>query len=205
MNILLAHGSSDASYAEQLDMLANKVSGLLGESVGVSFLDGCRLPGGARVLPLLLGEGKHVREDLPKLAAISDCTLLPPLGSHAQAIAGFAYDLATQETRRINALFALYRFRGFEALTAALTAQNKRCSLVALASLHSQPSVQAVLQHWQEQGIGPITLQAMLLFEGRTLDRLRAIATGFKTTIAPVLSKHEAFATLVADCLKEQA
>jgi len=204
MNTLLAHGSSDASHAEQVAALANTVSGLLGEAVGASFLGDDKLPDGARVLPLFLGEGAHVREDIPKLAAQSDCILLPPLARHAQKIAGIAYDLVSRESRRVNALFALYRFSGFEVLTAALNAQNKRCSLVAMASMHSEPSVQAVLQHWQQEGTGPIALQAMLLFEGRTLDRLRRASDGYDVSIMPVLSKHAAFATLIADCLKEK-
>jgi len=203
MNILLAHGSSAASHAEQVRSLADTVGGLLGEEVGVAFLDDERLPDGARVLPLFLGEGTHVREDIPQLEAKSDCTLLPSLSAHAEAIAELAYDLATVHTRRLNVLFALYRFAGFEALAAALHNSNKRCSLVAMGSLHSEPSVSSVLQHWQGEGIDRVTLQPMLLFEGRTMDRVRGMTEGFGVTINPPLSGHDGFAALIAACLKE--
>jgi len=204
MNILLAHGSSAASHAEQVQSLAETVSSLLGEAVGVSFIDDEKLPDGARVLPLFVGEGSHVRDDIPRLVASSCCTLLPPLAAHAGAIAGFAYDLVTQQSRRVNGLFALYRFGGFETLAAALHAQNKRCSQVALASMHSEPSLQAVLKHWREQAIDPVIIQPLLLFEGRTLDRLRRMADGYEIIMNPVISKHEGFPALIADCLKER-
>jgi len=198
MNILLAHGSSDARHGDQVRDLATQVSELLGEPVLATFLSDKQLPTGAQVLPLFLGEGKHICEDIPQLIASSDCMLLPPLADCADEIAGMAIRALTQETRRINAMFALYRFGGFEKLTAALYARAKICSKHALASLHSEPSVQSALEHWQHEGVKSISLQPMLLFEGKSMDRLRRMTEPFDINIAPVLSDYDDFAAVIA-------
>jgi len=202
MKVLLAHGSTDTRHGEQMQTLACKVSELLDEDVGTAFLGGCKLSKGATVLPLFLGEGKHVREDIPSLVAASDCVLLPNLAASADRIAALALQELTKETRRINALFVLYRFAGFEKLAAALYAQVKICSKHALASLHSEPSLTAVLEHWQQEGVKPVALQPMLLFEGKSMDRLRAMSEPFDVNIKPVLSEYDDFPALVAQCFK---
>jgi len=205
MNILLAHGSSDARHGCEVQELAEKVCVLLGEGVGAAFLSDDILPKGARVLPLFLGQGKHVREDVPALIAASGCRLLPPLDHHADTIADMAVGQMTKETRRINALFVLYRFAGFEKLAAALYGRMKICSKHALASLHSEPSVNTVLQHWQQEDVKVISLQPMLLFEGRSMDRMRAMTEAFDISIAPVLSEYDGFAALIADQFRQQS
>ncbi|MDQ7000345.1 MAG: CbiX/SirB N-terminal domain-containing protein [Mariprofundus sp.] len=204
MKILLAHGSSDSRHGEQVKTLACKVSDLLGEEIGTAFLDDHALPEDATVLPLFLGQGKHVREDIPALIAASGCRLLPPLDHYADTIADMAVGHMTKETRRINALFVLYRFAGFEKLAAALYGRMKICSKHALASLHSEPSVNTVLQHWQQEDVKVISLQPMLLFEGKSMDRLRAMTEPFEISVAPVLSEHDGFAAWIADCLREK-
>jgi len=204
MKILLAHGSSDSRHGEQVKTLACKVSGLLGEEIGTTFLDDHALPEDATVLPLFLGQGKHVREDIPALIAASGCRLLPALDHYADTIADMAVGHMTKETRRINALFVLYRFAGFEKLAAALYGRMKICSKHALASLHSEPSVTTVLQHWQQEDVKVISLQPMLLFEGKSMDRLRAMTEPFEISVAPVLSEHDGFAAWIADCLREK-
>jgi len=202
MKILLAHGSTDLRHGEQVQALACKVSALLDENVGVSFLDDGALPKGATVLPLFLGEGKHVCEDIPTIITAAACVALPSLNVCADRIAALALDEATKETRRINALFALYRFGGFEKLAEALYSQVKTCSKHAMASLHSEPSLTAVLEHWQQEGVKPIALQPMLLFEGKSMDRLRAMSEPFDVTMKPVLSEYDDFPALVAQCFK---
>jgi len=205
MKILLAHGSTDIRHGEQMQALACSVSELLGEAVGMAFLGDGKLPTGATVLPLFLGEGKHVREDLPALVEASGCVLLPNLTASADTIAALALAELTKETRRINALFVLYRFGGFEKLAAALYGRVKICSKHALASLHSEPSLTAVLKHWQEQGVQPVSLQPMLLFEGKSMDRLRAMSEPFDVNIKPVLSEYDGFPALVAQCFQDSA
>jgi len=185
--------------------LAEKVSKLLGDEISTVFLSDSKLPEGAQVLPLFLGAGKHVSEDIPKLAATSNCTLLPSLGEQSEAIAALAYDAVTQETKRINVLFGLYRFGGFDSLTAALHDSNKRCSLVAMASMHSEPSISSVLNLWHEDGIEKVTLQPMLLFGGRSLARVRSMIAESdipNVSLAPVLSELDGFAEFVADCFR---
>jgi len=201
MKILLAHGSTDDRHGEQLTALADTVAGLLDAEVGVAFLSDDALPKGATVLPLFLGEGKHVSEDIPKLAAQSDCILLPTLASHADTIAEMAVAALTRDTRRIHAMFALYRFGGFEKLAAALYGKMKPCSKHALVSLHTEPALDSVLQHWQDEGVKQVSLQAMLLFEGKSMDRLRSMTVAFDVSIAPVLSELDDFPRLIVDCL----
>jgi len=205
MYILLAHGSSDARHAEQVRLLAEKVSEKLSKEVGYAFLSDDQLPKGSAVLPLFLGEGKHVGEDIPKLIATSDCTLLPPLALQTDAIVDMAISRMTKETRRINALFVLYQFSGFEKLAASLYANIKICSKHALASLHSEPSVSTLLQHWHQEQVKAISLQPMLLFEGKSMDRLRAMTKPFDIGIEPVLSEYDGFSALIADCLRDEA
>jgi len=204
MNLLLAHGSPHSLHGEQVRSLANKVADLLDKEIGTAFLGDNTLPKGATVLPLFLGEGKHAREDVPKLASASGCTLLSPLAACSERIAELAVQELTCESRRINAMFVLYRFGGFEQLAAATYAQAKICSKHALASLHSEPSVSNVLHLWQQEGVRPVSLQPMLLFEGKSMDRLRAMTEPFDTNIAPALSEYDGFAALIADCLREK-
>jgi len=205
MNLLLAHGSSDSKHVEQVKSLSCKVSNLLDEEVGTAFLGDSELPKGSAVFPLFLGEGKHVGEDIPKLIATSDCTLLPPLALQTDAIADMAISQMTKETRRINALFVMYQFSGFEKLAASLYASIKICSKHALASLHSEPSVSTLLQHWHQEQVKAISLQPMLLFEGKSMDRLRAMTKPFDISIEPVLSEYDGFSVLIADCLRDEA
>jgi len=207
VKILLAHGSSNSIHGQQVNALATTVSELLGEQAGTAFLSDDTLPEGAHVLPLFMGAGKHVTEDIPKLIAASNCTLLPSLDSHAEEFAAMAYNHATAESKRINLLFALYRFAGFQSLAAAIHNQNKRCSKVAMASMHSEPSIESVLKLWQSDGIKQVTVQPMLLFEGHTLARVQAMIDSSPITnvsLAPVLSQHEGFAALITDCLRQK-
>lgn len=203
--ILLAHGSSDTAHGVQVRALAEHVSGLLNEEVGTAFLNDGTLPQGATVLPLFLGAGSHLREDVPQMIAASNGTQLPSLNACAEHLVDMAYSQLTRQSKRIHALFALYRYGGFEPLVAAIHAANKRCSLVATASLHSEPSLTSVLNRWQDDGVGAITVQPMLLFGGHTLGRLQGMIEDTSATdvlLAPVLSECDGFAALVANCLK---
>lgn len=207
-NILLAHGSPDARHGDQVRQLAGKVSALLDDEVRVSFLSDESMPAGARVLPLFLGVGQHLRLDVPKLVRASGCQLLPPLASHADTLATMAMDLATRESRRLNVLLAIYRFFGFEELVAALYGQSGRCAKLAMASMHGEPSIGAVLRHWRDEGIVKITMQSVLLFDGFTCDKARATAdrvAGLELSFGPPLAEHEGMPSFIADCLKGSA
>jgi len=200
--ILLAHGSSDARHAEQVRSLATKVSHLTGEEVGCAFLSDDKLPKGAHVLPLFLGNGQHGTIDAPKLAEKSGAILLPSLAAHADEIADLAYNRVTAAGRRVNALFALYRFSGFEALYAALHERNKRCSLVAHAALHGEPSIASTLALWHADGVKPVKLQPMLLFDGKSMDEMTAMVSDGDVETLPVLSQGDDFVELIASLLK---
>jgi len=203
MYVLLAHGSSDARHAAQVQSLAARVSEQLGTEVGCAFLSDERLPKDAHVLPLFLGMGRHGARDAPALAERSGAYLLPSLATHAEAIADLAYDRVTNDTRRINALFGLYRFAGFEQLYAALHERNRRCSLVAHGALHAEPSIASVLRLWRADGVTPVRLQPMLLFEGKSMEDMAAMAGGDDVEILPPLARGDDFVKLVASLLKE--
>ena len=202
MKVLLTHGSSDVRHAREVRALAARVSERLGEEVGCAFLSDERLPKGAHVLPLFLGHGRHEAEDAPALAERSGAHVLPSLAVHADAIADLAYDRATANGRRVNAMFGLYRFVGFEALYAALHERNRRCSLVAHGALHAEPSVASVISLWREDGVTPIRLQPMLLFEGNSMEDMAAMAEGEDVEILPPLARGDDFVELVASLLK---
>ncbi|PIQ39522.1 MAG: hypothetical protein COW58_11240 [Thalassolituus sp. CG17_big_fil_post_rev_8_21_14_2_50_53_8] len=192
MRALLAHGSSDSAHAEQVDALAGTVSTLLGESVTTAFLSDARLPAGADILPLFLGAGVHVTKDAPALAAVSNCRLLPALGTQTDAIASLILNRSSQ-----NSIFLLYQSTGFEALQKILQEHGP------VAYLHGEPSLTTVLQH--EAGASGITVQPTVLFPGHSLARVRSMISESAipdVTIAPVLSELDGFAELVAACFR---
>lgn len=201
--VLLAHGSSDARHAAEARALAQSVSETLGEEVGCAFLSDDSLPQGARVLPLFLGHGVHLRRDVPALAARSNAELLPALADRADAIAEVAFARMTAETRRVNALFGMYRFAGFEQLYAALHERIHRCTRVARAALHAEPSIASVLRLWREEEVGPIRLQPMLLFSGRSYDEMAEQAAGEDVDMMPPLAHGEDMARLISEWMRE--
>ena len=197
MRVLLAHGSSDSEHGEQVQDLANKVSVLLDEEVGTAFLSDGIIPEGSQVLPLFLGKGKHVTDDIPKLIAASKSCLLPSLGEHSEAIARLAC-----APKKPRLLFALYQMEAFDSLVSALRAGNETCTI---ALLHGKPSITSVLDHWHNEGLTEVAVQPMLLFGGRSLARVRTMISDSampNVTIAPVLSELDGFAELVAECLR---
>ena len=205
-DILLAHGSPDARHGDQVRQLAGQASDLLGHEVRVAFLSDKALPAGSRVLPLFLGIGQHMRLDVPKLVAASNCELLPSLAGQGDRLAGMAMDLVNGEAGRANALFSVYRFFGFEEVVAALYRQASKCAKMALASMHGEPSLVSVLELWRREGVAEVSVQPMLLFDGFTCDKLRIAASrveGLTIHFGPVLAEHPAMPQLIADCLKE--
>jgi len=176
MYVLLTHGSSNAKHAEQANKLAEKVSTILDGQVSVSFLSDKNLPERATVLPLFLGEGKHMKQDVPVLIQQSDVSVLPALADAADAIADLVVGELTQTSKRIHVVFVIYQFTGFEKVVAALYKRAKGCSTVAMAALHGHPTIMSVLQNLEQQGTKKVLLQPVLLFDGHSLDACRAMA-----------------------------
>lgn len=192
MKRLLAHGSSDSAHLLHVEQLATRVSSLLDEEVGVSFLADNLVPQESELLPLFLGEGVHVRRDASQLATASGCTLLSPLGSHVEAITALL-------SKRFagNTIFLLYQPDGFEQLREALEPIGK------IAYLHGEPSLAATLAGRETGAV--ITVQPLLLFPGRSLARIRKMIEATSNTdlqIGPVLSELDGFSELVADCFR---
>jgi len=204
MNILLAHGSSDSRHATQAKTLAEMASAKLGEAIELLFLDSESMPEGARVLPLLLGEGWHAKVDLKRLSEASSCTMLPSLSSRAVPIACMASDLAKKTlSGDANAIFAVYHLEGFEAITRALKGLTARFNNLSVVEMHGSSSVTEQLLQWQ--GEGEIVIQPMALFEGRTMESVRGSVaqSGTGALVGPVLSSHIAFPAFIADCFRE--
>jgi sirohydrochlorin cobaltochelatase len=105
--VLFAHGSRDARWREPVEAVALKVAALAPTArVACAYLElvAPDLPGAAaalvasgantiRVVPLFLGIGKHLREDLPRLMdelrsrhADVDFTLAPAAGEEPEVI-----------------------------------------------------------------------------------------------------------------------
>lgn len=206
MKVLLAHGSSNERHGEQVQKLAQDVSDILGEQVGYAFLsDAPDVPAGAEVFPLFLGQGKHVKEDVPAWVDAAGAIALPPLSHHADVLADWVINQLTKETRRIRAMFVIYRFAGFERLLEGLYNHAGRCTGHAMASLHGIPKVDDVLVHWRQQGVKQVVLQPILLFAGHSLDECRTLADveGAEIQMMPPLAELDGFATLIAQCLQE--
>lgn len=209
MNILLAHGSSDSRHAAEVQALADKAAEQLGEGIELRYLDTTAVPEGARVLPLLLGEGWHARNDIARLAAASDCSILPSLSARATAIASMASDLAVNavsgaQASECSVMFSVYRFNGFETVTKALNGLKERFSRLELAGIHSSPTVEEALALWCDEKVENIVVQPMVLFEGHTMEHVRrtVAASSAGGVTGPALSSHTAFPTFIADCFR---
>ena len=109
--LLFAHGSREPEWAHPLHALRDRIQGLLPERrIDLAYLElmAPSLPDavaqlasqGMRnivILPLFLGQGSHVRNDLPKLAESARrrhpdlrIELLPALGEQAEILEGLA-------------------------------------------------------------------------------------------------------------------
>lgn len=111
--VLFAHGSRDRDWARPFNQLAETVrqehdgpvmlaylelmSPTLDEAIGAFARDGVTT---ARVVPVFLGQGGHVKEDLPKLAAAAQkkygvtVRLDPPIGEQPDVIKAIAAAIA---------------------------------------------------------------------------------------------------------------
>jgi len=205
MHVLLTHGSSHAKHATQAKILAEKVSQSLGEQVTVSFLSDKKLPQDAKVLPLFLGESKHVKHDVPELVQGSDAIMLATPADAADSLADLVVSGLTQESKRIHVVFVVYQFAGFEKLVAALYKRAKKCSLVAMATLHGAPNVERVLNNLAQQGIKKVVLQPMLFFDGHSLDACIAMTekTKMEIEIKPTLVNIDGMSDWIAQQFKQ--
>jgi sirohydrochlorin ferrochelatase len=208
MNILLAHGSPDPKHRAQAEALAARVAVELGDAVRAAFLDDADIPRSARVLPLFLGEGRHAIDDAARFAARFDASLLPPLASVSAQLADLGVSMAESlATPREPAIFAYYRFRNFERLVAGVYARRKRLPKMSMAALHGAPDCTDVLRFWTGQGVKRVAVQPMLLFAGRSLQRLAdaAGAGELPVVLGQPLAEHAGMPALVADCLRGAA
>jgi len=113
--ILFAHGARDPEWARPFQQLVIELGELLpGERIALAYLDlmspslaacAASLHGegvrSLRVVPVFLGSGGHLKEDLPKLiAAIGaryqdlEITVAPPIGEQPEVIAAIARAIA---------------------------------------------------------------------------------------------------------------
>lgn len=206
MNILLAHGSSDSRHAEEVLTLANSAAEKLGEAIEVRYLDIKAVPEGSRVLPLLLGEGWHALNDISRLSKASACIMLPSLSNRAASIAGMAGDLAVNSlSGEANVIFAIYHFRGFEAVSTELKRIESRFSRASLAAMYSLPNIEEALSQWHDEDVRNVLVQPLALFEGRTMEKVRRIvgASDSDAQVGPTLAAHKDFAAFIANCFRE--
>lgn len=113
--VLLAHGSRDPEWSRPFQRLAADLSGRLpAVAIALCFLEhGRPLPEGiaevitqgasaVRVVPVFLGQGGHVKEDLPRLVAAAqrqfpqaEIRLEPPVGEQPTVIGAIAAFIAS--------------------------------------------------------------------------------------------------------------
>jgi sirohydrochlorin cobaltochelatase len=110
--VLFAHGSRDPDWARPFEALSRELGRkLAGVPVRLAYLELMRpsldeaiaslVAAGAqaiRVVPVFLGSGSHVKEDLPRLLAQQpgvELKLEPPIGEQPKVIAAIAEAIAT--------------------------------------------------------------------------------------------------------------
>ena len=191
-------------------MLAENAAAILGAPIELHFLSSEKLPDGAKVLPLLLGEGWHARNDIVRLGEASACSMLPPLSSHAVPIACMAGDLAKEALAGKahaggSAIFAVYHHKGFEPVAAALRGLSARFENIEVIEIYGDPDISRTLQDWQQREFDSIVVQPLALFEGRTMTHVRKVVaeSSVAASVGPVLSSHAAFAGFIADCFRD--
>lgn len=205
MNILLSHGSPDAAHRQSVEELAQTVSAELGEAVGTAFLDDA-LPQGARVLPLLLGRGRHADTDVPDMIEAAGPELLTGPAEHPAAMADMAFELAQQKRGKQRAvMFAPYRLSAAQALVAELYERSKKFSLPAIAGVHGQCDAPSVLRLWAAEGLKEALIQPVLLFPGHSLQALKdaGAQSGLEVAIGATLCAHPGLAAWLAGRFRE--
>ncbi len=211
MNILLVHGSPDQAHGQAAERLAGQVAGELGEAVVIATL-GAALPdaaGPARVLPLFLNGGKHLREDVPRLVAACGGSLLQGPADFPDPVARMAVELAAAEGEGRAVLFALYHRPEKTGLPDALRRQGECFPVQAIAALHGDEQVEPVLRRWRREGIREATVQPVLLFPGKSLSDIRRLALGVhdgpEICFGKTLSGHPGFPAWLAARFRQAA
>jgi sirohydrochlorin ferrochelatase len=210
LNILLAHASPDGGYRQAAIRLASGLARELDEDVRIHFLDEEDLPTGGRVLPLFLGEGKHVTRDVRIMAKRAGWRLLPALNHLADEIATMLTARAKNlDTRARAVMLAPYRFTGMEAFIAALYKHSRRLRLPSIAAVHGSPDVDDVLKLLRQEGAHPVALQPALIFPGKSYGRIIDISEqyrkkGMEITVGEPLAADEEFVALLARQFREK-
>ena len=108
--VLFAHGSRDPEWARPFEQLAASVARTTHQLVALAYLELMRPPldeaisallkqgvTSIRVVPVFLGQGGHVKDDLPRLVALARSahpgiaiTLEPPIGEQPAVIDAIA-------------------------------------------------------------------------------------------------------------------
>ncbi|MFQ5356291.1 MAG: sirohydrochlorin chelatase, partial [Mariprofundaceae bacterium] len=198
-----AHGSPDEAYKKAAGELASAVAVKLNKPVRIHFLNEEEVTKGGRVLPLFLGEGKHVSEDVRTMAERSNWQLLPSLTTYADDLAVILTTAVRDLDARAKAvILAPYRFSGMQKFVAALYKRSRRLPLPAIAALHRSPNVKDVLKLWQEEEVGPVALQPALIFPGKSyaslLDTVEQFcAEGMEISVGKPLSAQAGFIDLL--------
>lgn len=185
--------------------MAGKVASELGEQVDTAFL-GDDLPKGAKVVPLFLTQGRHLKTDVSAMIETAGAELLSGPADHPAELARMVLDLAQSTRAKQRAvMFALYRLAGAEELVAELYDCSKQFPLPAIAGLHGECDVASVLGLWHDEGLKEALLQPVLLFAGHSLDALKgtADASGLEVAVGPALSEHKGLAGWLAWRFKE--
>lgn len=205
MNILLSHGSPDDTHRKAVEILASGVSGHLGQPVSAAFL-GEALPSGAKVLPMFLTQGGHLRTDVPAMMHAAGAHLLRGPVDAAAEFADMALELAVAARQKQRAvMFALYRLSGAQGLMTGLYERSRVFALPAVAGLYGQCDAATVLSLWSREGLKEALIQPVLMFPGHSMEALHRIAhdSGMHIAIGPALCEHPRIAAWLAERFRE--
>lgn len=184
--------------------LASGLAHELDTDIRIHFLDENNLPTGGSVLPLFLGEGKHVTQDVRMMARRAGWRLLPALNHLADEIAVILTTRAKALNHRARAvMLAPYRFTGMEGFIAALYKHSRRLRLPSIAAVHGSPNVDDVLKLLRKEGSYPVALQPALIFPGKSYGRIidiseRSRKKGMEIFVGEPLATDEQFIALLA-------
>lgn len=214
--LLVAHGTRKQRGVEMIGELAARVSGLLGATVHVSFVDvlgptpGELLAGAALahrpaiVVPAFLARGYHVRADIPAHLHASghpDVTVTPALGPDPQTIrvltdrlieSGWRYgDAVVLAAAGTSDLAAMRDLHTTATWLSAVTGSHVELAFAATGT----PRVPEAVAALRAAGARRVAVASYLLSEGLFQDRLRE--SGADIVTEP-LGLHPGVARLIA-------
>ncbi len=192
----------DASLAERF---CAELEAQAGVPVGFCSLDAPIKPRATHIVPLLFHEGRHLREDIPRIAEELRAQVVAPLP--ADVVARVAAESVERHTgRRKPSLWVVHDWQTAEALVEALYAHTRRFSWPALAAMRGAPAVADVLRVFRRDGASEVVVQPIAACRAWHEEEVAraAAAIGIAAQVLPGLVENEAFIAALAAHLRKE-